>query len=447
MNINDAFLKYNDIIFKAAAPAYSTVAAIAAKAGAPHCRILSTTPNNLDIPEGAHCHELINDSAKFQENLYDYSIDDIRSYVKANSTNDFLHVKYTWRELNLNEAWYRTISRQLLNDTLIIKREVDLEWTKASDNSVFNEDQLTALESSLQNSYVSVEDFTIIPETISDSQNQKKYSLYQYEELYPQKKYLIGADIGGGFGKDFSTLVFYDPIKELPVAIFKSNKISTDDFRLLVLAIHAKYNKSIFILENNSYGLPIITNLAKRIPNNLYYDYKLTDKEKSKFMVPKKDNITYGFSTNTVTRPAMLDILKNIMENEPQVIRCKEIYEDIKGLEYSRTGKIEHSRTSHDDVLFGYLFIRHVLKYSNTISHFLRDVNELQNNINTILNDGNKTIGNNDNTINQKIPDIDIMDYIKSRLEGSKKEEFYSNDPASRIKQNTEILINTLIKK
>lgn len=44
---NVAFVKYNDIIYKAAAPAISKVSEIAARDGRPHCKIISTTPKYI----------------------------------------------------------------------------------------------------------------------------------------------------------------------------------------------------------------------------------------------------------------------------------------------------------------------------------------------------------------------------------------------------------------
>lgn len=78
-------------------------------------------------------------------------------------------------------------------------------------------------------------------------------------------------------------------------------------------------------------------------------------------------NIIYGVDTTAKTRKLMLELLPEIIDSEYDKIISPRLYEDIAGLERKKTGKVEHSETSHDDNLMSYLIFRYALHHGKCL--------------------------------------------------------------------------------
>ncbi|MBT4939346.1 MAG: LysE family transporter, partial [Rhodospirillaceae bacterium] len=90
--------------------------------------------------------ELIDDAAPFMLDLLDWSLEDVHEYIETNSNNDFVTIKYSYKELGRSEAWFKKQCRSLQNRMDKIKREILLEWTKTTESSIFEEEDLMRLE-------------------------------------------------------------------------------------------------------------------------------------------------------------------------------------------------------------------------------------------------------------------------------------------------------------
>ncbi|WP_368880312.1 hypothetical protein [Proteus mirabilis] len=380
---------------KAAAPAHNTVAKIAEDNNRPHAKIISTTPNNVDKESGLQCKLLMNDACEFIEEMYDWERDKVLEYIAENSLNDFVYIKYTWKQLGLSEAWYRQQCRDLLNDMLTINREINLAWTKSSDNSVFNEEDLLTMESMLKHksSKYKVEFKRFV--AYSQEFHTHTYFLNLYKPLDPNKKYFIGCDVAAGLSKDRSTIVITDPEDDFtPVGFFRSATINIELFaHLLRVLVKEHIPKSILFIENNNLGNAVITNLIDYIPKNIFFSYRVQDKQKGKNPATQTDNIILGVNTNSSSRDVMFDILKDIVSNHPQQIAFKEIYDEIKNLAYIK-GRIDHEPGHHDDIIMGYLMVRYSVETGNSIGRFLGKKLD-PNTVNTVLSKtGAQSIGN-----------------------------------------------------
>lgn len=382
-NVHVAFIKYNEVIYKAAAPAISKVSELAEASGNPHAKIISTTPNNIDKPEGAFCKKLIDSSCTFIEDMYGWTRDEIKEYIKDNSSTDFLYIKYTWKQLGLTDEWYERECRALDNDWLIINREINLVWTKASDNSVFKEDVLNAIFQALR---TPIGTFPVeFVKSITDGNSGKKvnklskFFITLYEELCPNKTYFIGVDTAGGLDRDNSSFIITDPVRDCkPVGVFKNNTINTSYYSTLLLTLIKKHlPNSILFIENNSYGKGVIDNIIDFIPKNIYYQYNVQDKDKTKSN-PKlaTNSITWGINTNPQTRDVMMDVLKETVNDTPELMCIEELYDDLKALVYDKNGRIDHEPNLHDDTLMAYIMVKYTMHYGNNISKFLRDIKD-----------------------------------------------------------------------
>ena len=380
--------------------------------------------NNIDSMQGAYCKALIDGAAEFIEEMYDWPMAEIKQYINDNSSNDFLYIKFTWQELGLTPEWYLKESRSLDNDKLLIRREIDLVWTKSSDNSVYDEESLELIFEKLRKPIgtlalsIKTEEFDIDKGSI-----KQKYIVKIYKELLADKMYFIGVDTAGGLGRDFSTFVIVDPDDMKPIATFKNNKINTSYFSSLLLELIVEYlPKSILFIENNNYGKGVIDNLIRRIPKSIFYDYKVPDKDKTKVSIFSRQNknITYGIATTTKTRDLFFDLLNEVVAEDYESLAIDEIYDELKTLVFNKKGKIEHDVNAHDDTLFAYLMVLYSVAYSNNVARLLRDKKAIANKVavavskpNTVSDSPNKDIDG----VFKKDIDVDLQKFINMSLE------------------------------
>jgi hypothetical protein len=337
----------------------------------------------------------------------------------------------TWQQLGLSQEWYNKECRVLNNDMLKIKRELDLEWTKATDNSVFTEELIETIfgllpSDALETCFLDV-NFKGDPDKI-----RERYSLKVYKEIDPEEKYLIGVDTGGGTGKDNSAFTIVHPRTMEVHAVFKSPKINTSYYTsLLQNLIEDLLTNSILIIEANSYGKTLIDNLVRHIPDNVFYDIPLQDKDKDSTSLAGKENIKYGVYTTETSRNAMIDLLVGFVNDEPHLLAIPEIYEDVKSLIYNKRGKVEHDTGKHDDVLMSYLFVRYAVAYSNTIHLFLRKKSSMVENA-AVLSKVNTparvpmqpSLVNKVEKVSADISELTIQELIEIRDKGISVQEF-----------------------
>lgn len=316
----------------------------------------------------------------FIEEMYDWGIDKIREYMYDNSRNDFLHIRYTWQELGLDAKWYEQQCRDLNYDWRLINREVNLQWTRTADNAVFDEIQMEELNRIIR---APISNYLVrVKERLHDEnvETLRDYAFKLYHELDRTKEYAIGVDVAAGLDKDFSTIVITDPAEDFNiVGIFKSPIIDTYSLTMLLITLikHHLPNSTLFI-ENNSYGKAVIDTCLKYIKDRVYTYYIAPPKKAHKQKVGKDEGkVQYGINNNTSTRPIMMEILRKTVVDSMWMLAYDDLYNEIKGLEYTRDNKIEHGANTHDDVLMAYLIVRYAFANTPNISKYFRGIYSL----------------------------------------------------------------------
>jgi len=178
----------------------------------------------------------------------------------------------------------------------------------------------------------------------------------------------------------------------------------------------------------------LIDNLVRKIPDNIFYDIPLADKEKEKGRIAGKENIVFGVNTSDPSRKAMIDLLVMLVNDDPEILAIPEVYEEIKTLVYDKKGKVEHDHGKHDDSLFSYLFVRYAVAYSNTIHIFLRKSSNMVENAAVIIKAATR-VGpptemsevNKVDKISADIAALSIEELMHIKDSGIKIEEFIKN--------------------
>lgn len=333
--------------------------------------------NNLDVPEGQFCYNMIRKACKLQDDWYDWSEEQLQEFLDKNSGNGYAFVEYFYYELGRDEKWFKKQVREMEGDMAKVKREILIEWTYASSFSIFTEEQLDLMSQHIHKENVN----TIYI-------NGYKIDVVEQFNNLMYKNWVLSVDIGGGLGADYSAFTLIDPMSYKTVMKFKNNMISVLDFADLIIKFVQTYvPNAILIPERNNSGIVFIEAIQKTsVGKNLYYTstedkqalYKIIEK-KSIFnkstKKTKKEKLTYGFDTTTATRKVMTEeILFMMATSRPDLVNNQELFDEMRKLIREKSGKINHMLSEHDDLTMSYLIGLFFLIYAPNKNRFLKNI-------------------------------------------------------------------------
>lgn len=351
-----AFLERNSIVMNALIPAWSTSARVAKENNSSYGIRITTTPNNLSLPQAQYCYKLIQEACRFSYNIYDIPESELQDYVSKNSDNDYVYVYYSWQELGLTKEWY--VAQLRRTDALNVRRELDCVWPEADEGNIFTVDQLEKIKHYLK--------------PIVMSLNVHGYAINFYERPDFTMNYIFSCDVSGGLTLDRSVILIISPEDFHVVGLFVNARIDTEDFKQLIKTLLTDYfTHGILNIENNSYGLNIIDSLMRNpiVEPRMIRETleKLGEKTLTDGTVQKKKSkkVVYGTNTNSQTRKLMFEMLPSIVDEEPEIFVSEDFYSEIKNLIRNKHNKIEARIGFHDDIIMSYLITRYALAYGS----------------------------------------------------------------------------------
>jgi hypothetical protein len=357
-----AFLFFNWKIYEAALPAFNKAKENAIKYELPYGVHITTTPGDLCCEHGAYAYKFMQSCVRFDEEMYD---DDKNEYKKLTrrltkgDNNGFLFIQFTYKELGYTDDWYFDCTKSL--STTQARREYLLDWINSSGLSPFEVDDLDLLS-----------DMAKLKEgKRKEVKITKHFNLIVYDEYKGRLPVLISCDVSQGIGRDYSTMVIVNPETLMPMAIFKSNQISSTNFKKVIVKTITKfYPHCVLTVENNSIGRPLINELLEtRVGRYIYRERKTRVVEQNVNNIVKRKKQTgfeFGHNVNSVSRTQMTNILETLVRYNKRLLALPEIVDEIKFLE-RKGGRITHSNSSHDDVIMAYLGALYVVKYGTNL--------------------------------------------------------------------------------
>lgn len=354
-----AFIPFNGVIYLNTVPAFKTASLNAKKNGAPYGMLITTTPGMLTTDEGIEAFELRNNATEFDEQWYDFSYDRIMSIIAANTKTNFVSIRYTYQQLGRSEEWFAEICKDMLFKWDDIRREVLLEWSTSSENSPFTKEEL---ESVLRLVIEPINSIYIL--------GKYKWNIYatiEHRNGIPKYPPILGVDVSGGYQKDSSAITAICSNTTKVFADFNCNYISTHDLAAVIYEIVSKYlqNAIVNVERNGGYGASVLSKLINSpIKKNLYFEIKeriIEETNDGPRVTRKKQNAkVYGLDSSKSIREMLIQILRERMDHHKDKFISKKLYHELSGLEVKRSGKVEHSNTTHDDQVFSYLMALYV---------------------------------------------------------------------------------------
>lgn len=345
-----AFLRYNMVIYDAASPAAKQAAESAEANGKIHCKMISTTPGDMNTDYGRDAKIFKDQCYKFSESFYDEKPKDVKNRIYKNSENNFINIKYTYKQLGRSSKYFEEVSKDLRGNKLKIRREIMLEWLIIHEDPVFNEDKLDELVRT-------AESRKILKTIIID----KVYELHLYKNIPTGYPVIISCDVSGGAARDNSALTIIDSRTKEVIGEFENNTIDTVEYSYLIYTIATKIAPNcLIVVERNNVGVTIITNLMKtNIKGKLYYEN--TDKDyqdkltKGRIMNNDASEVhNYGIWTSDDKKVQMQETLVKYVNTYPHRLATKMLAAELQELEYNKKGVIDHPPDGHDDLVMAY---------------------------------------------------------------------------------------------
>lgn len=377
-------------ILSNSAPLFKTASENAAAAGRPYCRIMTTTPGNLDTREGRESYPIIQSMIPWTEKIYDMTDEEIANYKSAfkdsyhNSEEkhtreviDVFYLEYQYYQVRRTPEWVME-QYGLSGDKMAIRREILLQRLRGSTESPIDPEDIEYL---IANMKKSDRDILI--------NGKWRFRIYDHgagvsygrmKDLDENIPYLVGIDPAGGGGGDNFSVTIVNPYNLRIAAEFKSPYIGGPDaVRMLVELVTTYIPRAVLIPEKNSMGIYLLQMLLETsIRDNLYWseserqleemtEEDSEDKELKSMAARYKK---YGTYTSPKVRKAMFELLFQYVDGAKQVLNTEYLVDDICKLVRTSTGRIEAVKGEHDDCIMSWLHAIYIYHTGDNLHTF-----------------------------------------------------------------------------
>lgn len=387
-----AFIPHIKQQYQSSVLAYMEVARKAERDGRPHYIAITTTAGYLNTKEGVYAFNFLQNCLPWSEDLYDISIEDLRTQIKNNAKNDYVYIEYQYWDLGKSDDYFEQQCKALEYDKDAIDREVLCKWKAVSTVHPLGQQVLSLLDKNKRQPI-----HTVILNKIF---RMKMYK--DPETLDWSIPYIIGGDCANNVGSDYSALVVLNPYTYEVVATIRTNMFSTMLFAGMLADLMTKYfYRSILVLERNLNGATIIDRLVE-------INFSLASRIYGPLDEKTKQIKEFGINTNEQSRKMVYgQVLKIAVDDSYDRIYDRVIIDEISALITTRNGRIDHPVGGHDDLLISYLFTRWFLLFGNNIDRYINPLT-----IGCLVHDFDKNKGDEEkmrSIMNEKLSDISDM--------------------------------------
>ena len=160
---------------------------------------------------------------------------------------------------------------------------------------------------------------------------------------YPsfEGQYIIGVDVSGGVGQDYSTAVVMNPSRQV-IGMYRNNRIDPGSFGDLLFYLGRWYNNGLIICENNNHGVATLLQLEKMRYPNIYYQTKI-------LQISNESSTKPGFATTGSSKPAIIGNLKRAIVEDDVGISSNVMIDELCNYIAKDNGRTEAAPGSHDD--------------------------------------------------------------------------------------------------
>ncbi len=357
-----AFIGHVDTAWTSLVPALSTNQMMAKKAKVPYGTIVLSTPNKtIGIGEWY-----------------------FRRYSKAVSREDiFEPFVIHWKmipELADDSDWYKTQCELFDHNPRKIAQELELKFLPA-EGSFFEAETVEKVQNAV----------------MEPTERLKLFNgeLWRFANPIPNRYYIMGVDTAPEHGEDKSAATVWDYETLEQVAEYRG-KCKVLDFIKVVKVLATQY-PGMIVVESNSYGNQVVEQL-----NNSEFSFMIYKEKRG------KQTVLPGLSTNTKTRPLMIDALYSYITQYPECVKSERLALELTGLVTKTNGKVEADTGCHDDLALATSCVFYVRKYDPPMMIDTQEYSTLSNEMANII------AGNSE--LQTEFSNDGIMKHVKSHM-------------------------------
>jgi len=267
------------------------------------------------------------------------------------------------KELSEDPEWYNIQCRLYGHDDRKIQQELELKFLPAG-GSFLEEKTIEILQDSNNNP---IEKFKLF-----------NGEIWKFAEPISNRFYIIGVDTAPEHGGDKSAISIWDYETLEQVWEYQGKCAVMDFLKIVQLAIH-QY-PGLLVVESNSYGNQIVESINR------------SDLSSSLYKEKRGEQLIPGLSTNSKTRPLMIDALYSYITEFPECVKSKRLILELIGLVEKASGKVEADSGCHDDIALSAALCFYVRKYDPPL--LLDSSKYQQSSFADIVNMNNDNYGN-----------------------------------------------------
>jgi len=358
-----AFVHHIDTAWTSLVPALSTNQMQAKKANVPYGTVVLSTPNKtIGIGEWY-----------------------FKRYSKAVSRDDiFEPFVIHWKmipELADDPDWYSTQCKLFDNDSRKIAQELELKFLPA-EGSFFEPETMEKVQNSAMEPIERLRLFN--------------GEMWRFGNPITGRYYIMGVDTAPEHGHDKSAVTVWDYETLEQVAEYQG-KCKVLDFVKVVKVLATQY-PGMIVIESNSYGNQVVEQL-----NNSEFSFMVYKEKRG------KQTIMPGLSTNTKTRPLMIDALYSYITQFPECVKSERLALELTGLVTKPNGRVEADIGCHDDLALSTSCVFYVRKYDPPMMIETQEYSTFSNEMASIIA-GNVRI-------QSEFTNEAIMEHVKDKID------------------------------
>lgn len=180
-----------------------------------------------------------------------------------------------------------------------------------------------------------------------------------YRKLDPGESYTIGADVAMGVRNgDYSVAQVLDSKRRL-CATYRAH-VHPDYYATVLYHLGMLFNTAHIAVERNNHGILTCTRLGKDLAYPNFFTEVSVDK------LTEKETITLGFSTNTKTKPLIIDELRAAQRENTIEINDKTTIREMMTYVVDENGSMGAEAGCNDDAVMALAIANHLCEGSFT---------------------------------------------------------------------------------
>jgi len=174
-------------------------------------------------------------------------------------------------------------------------------------------------------------------------------AVWKWVEYNPSHRYLVSCDTARGDGEDFSAFVVIDA-DTLEIACEYKGKIKVNKFAELISYCGYDYGTCLVVVENNTYGLAVLTKLIELKYPMIYGEEKGGKIHFDGYVDWDLDDVVPGFRTDLASRVLSIDKLEESFRLDRVITYSKRCIEELRNFIYEN-GKPQARKGTNDDIV------------------------------------------------------------------------------------------------